>query len=160
MPLHDRVAPASALASISDSALLPFKVDNRKHMFVYRDKEGRIHYLFLRIDMSRKGSWVDKPGNSGASTSRRVRGKSDLQPSVGSATFKRGSSKNAPPMLVLVAHGLDEPSTEITRDLRAMLEGKLSATALTRISNLIARNPTFQLTRSDVAFVVRAGRGL
>ena len=40
--------------------------------------------------------------------------------------------------LVLTAHGVDYPGTEITKDLRSMLQSKLNATALTTISNLVS----------------------
>jgi hypothetical protein len=61
-------------------------------------------------------------------------------------------------MLVLTAHGVDQPGTEITKDLRTTLQSKLNTTALMTISNLIGRNPTFQMTQSDLDFVCSAGR--
>ena len=120
LPLYERISPSTALITIGQSTLLPFRVDNRKNMYVYRDQQGHIHYLLL--------------------------------------TTEHTSPNSQQHMLVLTAHGVDQPGTEITKDLRETLQSKLNATALMTISNLIGRNPTFQMTQSDLDFVCAAGR--
>jgi len=47
LTLHERVAPAVAMRSIASTALHPFVVINRKNLFVYRERSGKVFYLKL-----------------------------------------------------------------------------------------------------------------
>jgi len=138
IPLYERISPTSALNTISQSALLPFRVDNRKNMYVYRDQQGHIHYLLLSTTPMKE----EKDSTAISSTTNK---------SLKSASLQKH-------LLILTAHGVDTPGKEITQDLCVMLQSKLNGHALTNISNLIGRNLTFQMTKSDLHFVCVTSR--
>ena len=47
--LHERLPAAVALQTLADTALHPFMVTNRRHMFVYQEKSGSVFFLKLSV---------------------------------------------------------------------------------------------------------------
>ncbi|KAG6960463.1 hypothetical protein JG687_00008222 [Phytophthora cactorum] len=47
--LHERLAPNFALNMLCTSALEQFQVHNRRHIFVYRDRDGHVFYMKISI---------------------------------------------------------------------------------------------------------------
>lgn len=76
--------------------------------------------------------------------------------SAGSSGSLGHVAPSGPGYVELCVHGVEEVGDEISVQLRRLLESRLAEFALTLLSELLSRNPLFQLTHSDMD-LIRAG---
>ena len=94
LPLHERLQPSVAMRAVT-SALAPFAVTNRRHMFVYRDVDlasGNTYYLKLRsYDESKDNGIFSAAAAAAASSSPSIFGRGDMGGGVGTGGGEGGS---------------------------------------------------------------------
>ncbi|KAE9230814.1 hypothetical protein PF004_g10392 [Phytophthora fragariae] len=145
--LHERLAPNFALNILCTSALEHFQVHNRRHIFVYRDRDGHVFYMKISIyyDTSLGGQATEERQER-SGLSRSSTGGSTV--SVTTAAIPTGV-----PGIRLEVFGVSDPGEEVTHELCRLLERKLDEATQVVLMKLLARNTKFQLSQTDLAFL-------
>uniref|UniRef100_M4BF92 Uncharacterized protein n=1 Tax=Hyaloperonospora arabidopsidis (strain Emoy2) TaxID=559515 RepID=M4BF92_HYAAE len=153
--LHERLTPNFALNMLCTSALEQFQVHNRRHLFVYRDRDGHVFYMKISISynvtLSREAGrqlGKERPDHSCPARSS-VGGIID----GGATSFAATTASGGPPGILLKVFGVSEAGEEVTNELCHLLERKLDEATQVVLMKLLARNTKFQLSQSDLAFL-------
>lgn len=147
--LHERLAPNIALNILGTSALEQFQVHNRRHMFVYRDRDGHVFYMKISVRQptSTMSLSVSKD-ESGAMNNNDAAGAGVLTSVTSLANAS--SSVNG---ILLEVFGVCNAGEEVTVELCRLLERKLDEATQLVLMKLLARNSKFQLSQNDLAFI-------
>lgn len=153
--LHERLAPNVALNTLCTSALEQFQVHNRRHVFVYRDRDGHVFYMKISIvnDTTisctlRDHSAKDRQERSGIFKSNTEGNSDGYQTNLTTAAASGGV-----PCIRLEVFGVSEAGEEVTHELCRLLERKLDEGTQVVLMKLLARNIKFQLSLKDLAFL-------
>ncbi|GAB1605816.1 Hypothetical predicted protein [Argonauta hians] len=177
--LHPRLKNCAPRSNVSTgmhalrSVLHKFSVNNRKNMFVIKDKLD--NYFYVRLDERKLNCSSDDLGNirqdydyafSDYTTvspvlnskreeeeecSRSLRDVDSLSvSSLGSYAGKRSDE-----CIVMYIHGITQAGTEMKENLIKMLQNKLDDKVLDIISVMLDRNPKCKLSFQDVRFIQR-----
>ncbi|ETN11796.1 hypothetical protein PPTG_09485 [Phytophthora nicotianae INRA-310] len=151
--LHERLAPNFALNMLCTSALEQFQVHNRRHIFVYRDRDGHVFYMKISIFYDNTqppvGSQPTEERQERSGLSRSNTGGS----SNGGATNSTATTTSGVPGIRLEVFGVSEAGEEVTHELCRLLERKLDEATQVVLMKLLARNTKFQLSPTDLAFL-------
>ncbi|XP_071952903.1 KICSTOR complex protein SZT2-like isoform X2 [Antedon mediterranea] len=175
IPIHPRLKSTSTESTSKGllqviNTLSAFSVNNRRNMFVYKDKSGGVFYLRL----SETSIWSqganspidscirtadDRPASRTPSlsslptldvtddTSSLLTTKTDS--SIGSY----GSSNTNQHMVHVAIYGITEASPEIKEELIMVLKNKINVATLKVITFMLVRNAQCKLTPEDVHFI-------
>jgi hypothetical protein len=124
--VYPRLDLKEAESHLFNSALNHFAVSNRQNLYVVREQNGSIYYLRLSFQRPEASSAADHPALATAPPAAQIH---------------------------VRVYGVSQPSKEITVDLQASLEGKLTDKALQTLSNLLLRNPLLKLTHADMDYL-------
>ncbi|KAL3672534.1 hypothetical protein V7S43_001831 [Phytophthora oleae] len=150
--LHERLAPTFALNMLCTSALEQFQVHNRRHIFVYRDRDGHVFYMKISIFYDTTLS----PAVSSQLTEERQERSGLARSSTGGSNGGSTNSASTPsgvPGILLEVFGVSEAGEEVTHELCRLLERKLDEATQVVLMKLLARNTKFQLSPTDLAFL-------
>ncbi|KAF4143385.1 hypothetical protein GN958_ATG07451 [Phytophthora infestans] len=148
--LHERLAPNFALNMLCTSALEQFQVHNRRHIFVYRDRDGHVFYMKISIFYDNTTSSVgSQPAEERSSFSKSNTGGSG----GGGTTSSTTTTPSGVPGIRLEVFGVSEAGEEVTHELCRLLERKLDEATQVVLMKLLARNTKFQLSPTDLAFL-------
>ncbi|CAI5708988.1 unnamed protein product [Peronospora effusa] len=151
--LHERLAPNFALNILCTSALEQFQVHNRRHIFVYRDRDGHVFYMKISIFYD---TTLFNAEDSQPVEERQERNGFARSSTGGSCGGGATTSANTPagvPGIRLEVFGVSEAGEEVTHELCRLLERKLDEATQVVLMKLLARNTKFQLSQSDLAFL-------
>jgi hypothetical protein len=146
---------ASVLGTLETAALHAFAISNRLHCYVYRDMQGAVFHMSLeevKTVMDEEG-----PKMEVVSTPQQ------LTPSSSSSSQSPASDAAAvaglasPKCVVLSVYGVSNVGPGITVHLTRLLDQKLKELSLGVLSGLLARNPKFQLTDTDICLIKASG---
>ncbi|KAG1706729.1 hypothetical protein DVH05_027582 [Phytophthora capsici] len=153
--LHERLAPTFALNMLCTSALEQFQVHNRRHIFVYRDRDGHVFYMKISIfyDTTLSLAVTSQPPEERQERSGLAR--SSTGGSNGGSTTNSASTTtpSGVPGIRLEVFGVSEAGEEVTHELCRLLERKLDEATQVVLMKLLARNTKFQLSPTDLAFL-------
>ncbi|KAG3113748.1 hypothetical protein PI125_g7046 [Phytophthora idaei] len=150
--LHERLAPNFALNMLCTSALEQFQVHNRRHIFVYRDRDGHVFYMKISIFYDNAlppavGSQPTEERQERSGLARSNTGGSSGGGATSSTTTTTTSG------IRLEVFGVSEAGEEVTHELCRLLERKLDEATQVVLMKLLARNTKFQLSPTDLAFL-------
>ncbi|CAH0479983.1 unnamed protein product [Peronospora belbahrii] len=153
--LHERLAPNFALNVLCTSALEQFQVHNRRHVFVYRDRDGHVFYMKISIFYDTALSHEVGSQTAEERLERTVFSRSSTGGNSGAgATVPVATTTPAGvPGIRLEVFGVSEAGEEVTHELCRLLERKLDEATQLVLMKLLARNTKFQLSQSDLAFL-------
>ncbi|CAI9736159.1 Hypothetical predicted protein [Octopus vulgaris] len=177
--LHPRLKNCAPRSNVSTgmhalrSVLHKFSVNNRKNMFVIKDKLD--NYFYVRLNEGKLSCSSDDLGNSrqdydcsfsdyttvspilnskrddDEESSRSLRDVDSLSvSSLGSYAGKRAEE-----CIVMCIHGITQAGAEMKENLIKMLQNKLDDKVLDIISVMLDRNPKCKLSFQDVRFIQR-----
>jgi hypothetical protein len=175
-PLHDRLKPEIALQGVG---LHPFAINNRRNIYLYKEKSGSVYYLELaaqplstrkRMRRQHSGTSLANIANSEtataadkATTKNGRRGSGSVTKSQVAVDLEEGEDSeysvflrpqwSSSRSLYMDVYGVDNPSSEIAQQLPDLILSRLNDLTLTCITNLLARNPKFKLLASDHHFI-------
>jgi hypothetical protein len=156
LALHSRIPVNKAVAALVSTALHPFAVANRKNLFVYREKTGKVFYLkLLDSSVSSTGATPTKKPLTPA-----IMPRSSSKPNIHALSTSNvnlagaaGAGSSSSGTVTIEVFGTESPSNEITEQLYQLLESKLASITLSHISTLLERNPLLKLTLEDIEFI-------
>ncbi|GMF27622.1 unnamed protein product [Phytophthora fragariaefolia] len=151
--LHERLAPNFALNMLCTSALEQFQVHNRRHIFVYRDRDGHVFYMKISIYYDTTVSSVVGGQMTEERQERSVLARSSTGGSTGGTTATTITTPAGVPGIRLEVFGVSEAGEEVTHELCRLLERKLDEATQVVLMKLLARNTKFQLNQTDLAFL-------
>lgn len=137
--LHERLASNMAMNVLCTSALEQFQVHNRRHMFVYRDRDGHVFYMKISVQNPKD----EATSNSGVLAAV----------SSGGAASTSASTGNGATGIRLEVFGVCQAGEEVTHELCRLLERKLDEATQMMLMKLLARNVKLQLSPNDLAFI-------
>ncbi|KAI9916748.1 hypothetical protein PsorP6_016775 [Peronosclerospora sorghi] len=144
--LHERLAPNFALNMLCTSALEQFQVHNRRHIFVYRQRNGQVFYMKIGIFYESKDASKQSMGDR-----REISGLN--KSNTGGSTANATTMTTPVCGIRLEVFGVSQPGEEITHELCRLLERKLDEATQVVLMKLLARNTKFQLSHSDLTFL-------
>ncbi|CAI5744600.1 unnamed protein product [Peronospora destructor] len=151
--LHERLAPNFALNILCTSALEQFQVHNRRHIFVYRDRDGHVFYMKISVFYDTTLFYEE---DSDPVEERQEQNTFTRSSTGGSCSGGATTSTTTPagvPGIRLEVFGVSEAGEEVTHELCRLLERKLDEATQVVLMKLLARNTKFQLSPSDLAFL-------
>ncbi|KAH7467402.1 KICSTOR complex protein SZT2 [Phytophthora ramorum] len=151
--LHERLAPNFALNMLCTSALEQFQVHNRRHIFVYRDRDGHVFYMKISIYYDTALTSAVEEQAAEDRQERNGLARSSTGGSTSTTTSTTATTPVGVPGIRLEVFGVSEAGEEVTHELCRLLERKLDEATQVVLMKLLARNTKFQLTQSDLAFL-------
>ncbi|RLN87110.1 hypothetical protein BBJ28_00005719, partial [Nothophytophthora sp. Chile5] len=155
--LNERLAPNFALNMLCTSALEQFQVHNRRHIFVYRDRDGHVFYMKISIHHEAAPALAPTlPVVGGSAIEERhgvSRSSSGGSGAGGSKAAATTATTASVPGILLEVFGVSEAGDEVTNELCRLLERKLDEATQVVLMKLLARNAKFQLSQTDLAFL-------
>lgn len=153
--LHERLAPNFALNLLCTSALEQFQVHNRRHMFVYRDRDGHVFYMKISIsyDTTLPLVFGIQPAEERQERVSIARPKAGGTNSGGPTNSTPATTPSGVSCIRLEVFGISEAGEEVTHELCRLLERKLDEGTQVVLMKLLARNTKFQLSQTDLAFL-------
>ncbi|TMW67402.1 hypothetical protein Poli38472_011022 [Pythium oligandrum] len=154
--LHERLVPNIALNTLCTSALEPFQVHNRRHIFVYRDKGGHVFYIKMSVSVAPEVRTSSERPPLSSSAGAVSMSKSVTCPTtiVGNAAYASPATGSG---ILLEVFGVCDAGDEVTQELCRLLERKLDESIQLILMKLLARNVKFQLSPTDTSFICPPG---
>ncbi|KAL8014399.1 putative protein SZT2, von Willebrand factor-like domain superfamily [Plasmopara halstedii] len=156
--LHERLAPNFALNMLCTSALEQFQVHNRRHMFVYRDRDGRVFYMKISIFYDTNispdlGTQTFEERQERQERNSIARSNTGGINNAGLTNSLPATVPSGAPCIRLEVFGVSDAGEEVTHELCRLLERKLDEGTQVVLMKLLARNTKFQLSPTDLAFL-------
>ncbi|OWZ24077.1 hypothetical protein PHMEG_000923 [Phytophthora megakarya] len=153
--LHERLAPNFALNMLCTSALEQFQVHNRRHIFVYRDRDGHVFYMKISIfyDTTLSPVVYSQPIEERQERNGLARSSTGGSNGGGATNSSTSTTPAGVPGIRLEVFGVSEAGEEVTHELCRLLERKLDEATQVVLMKLLARNTKFQLSPTDLTFL-------
>ncbi|KAG7377359.1 KICSTOR complex protein szt2 [Phytophthora pseudosyringae] len=154
--LHERLAPNFALNMLCTSALEQFQVHNRRHIFVYRDRDGHVFYMKISIFYDTTlspAAGSGEPAEERQERSGLARSSTGGSSGGGTTGSTTATTPAGVPGIRLEVFGVSEAGEEVTHELCRLLERKLDEATQVVLMKLLARNTKFQLSPTDLTFL-------